>query len=61
VLPDDIQQMAVPVMAHRLLLHPEIMMSGEPATDLAARILTDVLHRIPIPRPGSARPLRHGR
>jgi len=49
------------VMAHRLLLHPEIMMSGEPATDLAARILTDVLHRIPIPRPGSARPLRHGR
>ncbi|SNQ48995.1 conserved hypothetical protein [Frankia canadensis] len=61
VLPDDVQEMAVPVMAHRLLLHPEIMLSGEPTTDLAARILTDVLHRIPIPRPGGARPLRHGR
>ncbi len=61
VLPDDVQEMAVPVMAHRLLLQPEIMLSGEPTIEVAARILTDVLRRIPILRPGTARPTRHGR
>ncbi|CAO5232875.1 AAA family ATPase [Frankia sp. AgKG'84/4] len=61
VLPDDVQEMTIPVLAHRLLPQPEIMLSGEPATSIAARTLADVLDRIPIPRPGGARPLRHGR
>ncbi|MBL7501610.1 MoxR family ATPase [Frankia sp. CNm7] len=61
VLPDDVQTLLVPVLAHRLLLHPELTLAGEPVTDLAARLLSDVIARTPIPRPGpAARPPRRG-
>jgi MoxR-like ATPase len=56
VLPDDVQALAEPVLAHRLLLHPEVSMGGEPATEVASRIVTEIIARVPIPRPGSARP-----
>ncbi len=56
VLPDDVQVLAEPVLAHRLLLHPEVSMSGEPATEVASRIVAEVIARVPIPRPGAARP-----
>ncbi|WP_026239193.1 AAA family ATPase [Parafrankia discariae] len=61
VLPDDVQAVAGPVLAHRLLLHPEIMLSGEPTNDVAARIVTDLIARIPIARQDPARPSRRGR
>ncbi|CAO5167846.1 putative MoxR-like ATPase [Frankia sp. AiPs1] len=61
VLPDDVQAMAIPVLAHRLLAHPEILLSGEPATDICTRVLADILDRVPLVRPGGARPPRHGR
>ena len=62
VLPDDVQALLVPVLAHRLLLRPELAMSGEPAVDIAARLLADLVARTPIPRPGgsTARPPRRG-
>ena len=47
VLPDDVQQLAIPVLAHRL--HP----SGQ--TQMARRstsdVLTDLLHRVRVPAP----------
>ena len=61
VLPDDVQAMADPVLAHRLLLHPEIVLSGEPTGEVASRIIAELLARVPIPPPGSARPVRRGR
>jgi len=54
VLPDDVQALLVPVIAHRLLLHPEVALSGEPVVDITARLLTDIIARTPLPRPGSA-------
>jgi MoxR-like ATPase len=54
VLPDDVQALLVPVIAHRLLLQPEVALSGEPVIDITARLLTDIIARTPIPRPGSA-------
>jgi MoxR-like ATPase len=61
VLPDDVQVLAEPVLAHRLLLHPETILSGEAATDIASRVVAEIVSRLPIPRPGSARPTRRGR
>ncbi|OHV40613.1 MULTISPECIES: AAA family ATPase [Pseudofrankia] len=61
VLPDDVQALLVPVLAHRLLLRPELAMSGDPVVDIAARLLSDIVARTPIPRPGpAARPPRRG-
>ncbi|MBX6390160.1 MAG: MoxR family ATPase [Frankia sp.] len=60
VLPDDVQAMVEPVLAHRLLLHPEAALTGEPTATIAARLLADVVARTPIPRPGSVRPPRRG-
>jgi MoxR-like ATPase len=61
VLPDDVQILAEPVLAHRLLLHPEVTMSGEAAPEIASRVVAEIVSRVPIPRPGSARPSRHVR
>ena len=45
VLPDDVKQLAVPVLAHRLLLTPQARARGT----LAAQIIEDVLGSVPAP------------
>ena len=45
VVPDDIQDLAIPVVAHRLLLSPEAHMRGTRADD----VLEALLGRVPIP------------
>jgi MoxR-like ATPase len=51
VVPDDVQAVAVPVLAHRLLLSPEAVASRRSATDLVRALLGR--HAVPAPgRPG---------
>jgi len=45
VVPDDIKDLAVPVLAHRILLSPEAQMRGASAED----VLESLLGRVPIP------------
>ena len=45
VLPDDVKQLAVPVLAHRLLLSPQARARGTQA----AQIIEDVLGSVPAP------------
>jgi MoxR-like ATPase len=42
VLPDDIKQLAVPVLSHRLILEPEAEFAGTTVTSVIARILNEV-------------------
>jgi MoxR-like ATPase len=46
VLPDDVKAMAIPALAHRLLLKPELWMRGIHAED----VIRDLLERTPIPK-----------
>jgi MoxR-like ATPase len=46
VLPDDVKVMAIPALAHRLLLKPELWMRGIRAED----VIRDILERTPIPK-----------
>jgi MoxR-like ATPase len=50
VLPDDVKAMAIPALAHRLLLKPELWMRGIRAED----VIRDILERTPIPKAESA-------
>jgi MoxR-like ATPase len=45
VTPDDIKALAVPVLAHRLLVTPEAQLQGLGAAD----VLADVLRAVPVP------------
>ncbi|HYZ46056.1 MAG TPA: MoxR family ATPase [Actinomycetota bacterium] len=45
VVPDDIQELAVPVLGHRLLLSPEAQMRGASVAD----VLEGLVGRVPIP------------
>jgi MoxR-like ATPase len=45
VTPDDIKSLAVPVLAHRVLLSPEAQMRGASAED----VLGSLLNQVPIP------------
>ena len=45
VLPDDVQQLAVPVLAHRLLLSPDAQLARRTVED----VVRDVLQRVPVP------------
>ena len=45
VVPDDIQDLAVPVLSHRLLLSPEAQMRGANVSD----VLEGLVGRVPIP------------
>lgn len=47
VTPDDVQRLAVPVLAHRLVVNPSARASGRSATD----IVDGVLARVPVPAP----------
>jgi MoxR-like ATPase len=46
VLPDDVQAMAVPVLAHRLLLTADAALARRDAQ----RVVTDLLAAVPVPR-----------
>lgn len=41
VLPDDVQAVAVPVLAHRLIMRPEARLTGTNADDVVARIVAE--------------------
>ena len=45
VTPDDVKALAVPVLAHRLLVTPEAQLQGLSAAD----VLADVLRAVPVP------------
>jgi MoxR-like ATPase len=45
VIPDDVQALAVPVLAHRLLPTPEALVSQ----DLPEHVLTRIVDRLPLP------------
>ena len=45
ILPDDVQQMAHPVLCHRMILGPEARMKDQ----TAQQVLTDVLARVKLP------------
>ena len=47
VLPDDVQQVAVPVLAHRLILTGETQMARRSAAD----VVGDLLQRVRVPAP----------
>ncbi|HEU5083944.1 MAG TPA: MoxR family ATPase [Acidimicrobiales bacterium] len=47
--PDDVKALAVPVLAHRLLVTPEADLQGVSA----AAVVRDVLDTVPVPRPRS--------
>jgi MoxR-like ATPase len=46
VLPDDVQALAVPVLAHRLLLTPDAAL----ARRSAEQVVDDLLGTVPVPR-----------
>jgi MoxR-like ATPase len=45
VVPDDIKELIVPVLAHRLITSPEAQMIGRNASD----VLGDIVEFVPIP------------
>jgi len=50
VLPDDVKEMAVPVLAHRLILRPELWV----AKISPVQVVTDLLSQVPTPRAEAA-------
>jgi MoxR-like ATPase len=46
VVPDDLHAVAVPVLAHRLVLTTEAHAARRSATD----VVRSVLHRVPVPQ-----------
>ncbi len=46
VIPDDLKEMALPSLRHRVLLSPEVEIDGIPADDL----LRDILRKVEVPR-----------
>jgi MoxR-like ATPase len=48
VLPDDLKSLALPALAHRLVLANQLDSTGR-ARDEAERIVTEVLGRVPVP------------
>jgi MoxR-like ATPase len=45
VIPDDVQALAVPVLAHRLLPTPEALVAGQ----LPEQVLAGIVARVPLP------------
>ena len=48
VLPDDLKQVALPALAHRLVLANQLDSTGR-VREEAERVVTDILNRLPIP------------
>jgi MoxR-like ATPase len=46
VIPEDIQELAIPVLAHRIMLSPEAELGGLSDAD----IVKDLLRSVPVPR-----------
>jgi MoxR-like ATPase len=49
VVPQDVQDIADPVLAHRLVLTRESVLAGVTTSE----VLADVLSRVPVPKPAS--------
>jgi MoxR-like ATPase len=47
VIPDDLKEISMPVLGHRILLAPEAQMRGASSED----VLSTILDRIPVPTP----------
>jgi MoxR-like ATPase len=47
VLPDDVKSLAIPVLAHRLILKEQERLRGE----IQEHLLEEIVHRIPVPAP----------
>jgi MoxR-like ATPase len=45
VIPDDVQALAVPVLAHRLLPTPEALVAGQ----FPEQVLASIVSRLPLP------------
>ena len=54
VLPDDLQRLAQPVLAHRLLVAPEAQIARRGAD----AVIADVVRRVPVPRSADTPPVR---
>jgi MoxR-like ATPase len=54
VVPDDVKELASPVLAHRLRLTPEATVRGTRGADVIAALLQEV--PVPAPGPGRAEP-----
>lgn len=51
VVPEDVKSLAVPVLAHRISLRPEMWVRRVQGAD----VIEELLRRLPVPRTGSAR------
>ena len=58
VVPDDIKQVAVPALAHRITLRPELWVRQVSADDIVSRLLAGVPTPRTDPRPRPPRPAR---
>ncbi|WP_440059139.1 AAA family ATPase [Thermogladius sp. 4427co] len=47
VIPDDVKQVLVPTLAHRLILKPEFEIEGI----TPSRVIEDILRKVPVPKP----------
>ena len=45
VLPDDVKRLAVPVLAHRLILRPDTRLQSRPAEG----VVEEIVGRVPVP------------
>ena len=43
VIPDDVKEMAIPVLAHRLILSPEARIEGKNVEDILKNILKNII------------------
>ena len=51
VIPEDVKALAIPAMAHRISLRPEMWVRRVQSAD----VLKELLHRMPVPRARGAR------
>jgi MoxR-like ATPase len=47
VIPDDVKQVLVPTLSHRLILNPEFEIEGVSAS----RIIEEIMSKVPVPKP----------
>jgi MoxR-like ATPase len=54
VIPDDVKHMAISCLAHRLVMNPENILSGENTTDVVRELLKTT--EVPVARSGVSHP-----
>ena len=47
VIPDDVKQVLVPTLSHRLILNPEFEIEGVSAS----RVIEEIMSKVPVPKP----------